>query len=72
MMPFTNWRTPIFSKSWEGLGVSKTTLAVWNAIGLSQTLATGLRRKKSQKNSPNHSLKLLLANILRHPAIDLA
>lgn len=32
--PFTNWRTPAFSSSCVGLGVSKTTLAVWNAIGL--------------------------------------
>lgn len=32
--PVTNWRTPIFSRSWVGLEVSNTTLAVWNAIGL--------------------------------------
>lgn len=45
-----------------------------------QALATGLRRggysqkkkKEKEKNSPNHSLKLLLSNILRHLAIDLA
>jgi hypothetical protein len=42
IMPVTNWRTPTFSSSWVGLGVSNATLAGWNAIGLWRSLAREL------------------------------
>lgn len=70
MMPVIMARAPVFSSNSAWLGVSNKTLAGWNVMGLQKSAKVG--QYGEDGDLPNHALVLLLSDVSRHFAVDLA